>query len=127
MDKTCGRNGKKRSAAFICRFRYRAISFAGSFRQETEGRPEPLSYVQRDHPETGGIILAGRLATMVVKEPRIHLPGYGPSASTIGANRAGLVAARELMATLGLAERISNNSKVATYRKYRRKPPSRQQ
>jgi hypothetical protein len=27
--------------------------------------------------------------------------GYGPSASTIGANRAGAVAARELMAFLG--------------------------
>jgi len=53
--------------------------------------------------ESGGILMAGRFATMVAKEPRIHLPGYGPSASTIGANRAGPVAARELMATLGLA------------------------
>lgn len=53
--------------------------------------------------EGGGIIMAGRLATMVAKEPRIHLPGYGPSASTIGANRAGAVAARELMATIGMA------------------------
>ena len=58
--------------------------------------------------ETGGIIMSGRLATMVAKEPRIHLPGYGPSASTIGANRAGAVAARELIATLGLVERSSN-------------------
>jgi hypothetical protein len=52
--------------------------------------------------EGGGIIMAGRLATMVAKEPRIHLPGYGPSASTIGANRAGAAAARELMDTLGI-------------------------
>ena len=52
--------------------------------------------------ENGGIIMAGRLATMVAKEPRIHLPGYGPSASTIGANRAGAAAARELMQTLGI-------------------------
>lgn len=52
--------------------------------------------------ENGGIVMAGRLATMVAKEPRIHLPGYGPSASTIGANRAGAAAARELMNTLGL-------------------------
>lgn len=52
--------------------------------------------------ESGGILMAGKFATMVAKEPRIHLPGYGPSASTIGANRAGPVAARELMATLGL-------------------------
>ena len=52
--------------------------------------------------ENGGIVMAGRLATMVAKEPRIHLPGYGPSASTIGANRAGVAAVRELMDTLGL-------------------------
>lgn len=52
--------------------------------------------------DSGGIIMAGRLATMVAKEPRIHLPGYGPSASTIGANRAGAAAARELTQTLGI-------------------------
>ena len=52
--------------------------------------------------ENGGILMAGRLATMVAKEPRIHLPGYGPSASTIGANRAGAAAVRELMNTLGI-------------------------
>lgn len=52
--------------------------------------------------ENGGILMAGRLATMVAKEPRIHLPGYGPSASTIGANRAGAAAARELIDTLGI-------------------------
>lgn len=52
--------------------------------------------------EGGGILMAGRLATMVAKEPRIHLVGYGPSASTIGANRAGGAAARELMKTLGM-------------------------
>lgn len=50
--------------------------------------------------EKGGILMAGRLATMVAKEPRIHLVGYGPSASTIGANRAGAAAVRELMQTL---------------------------
>ena len=51
---------------------------------------------------TGGIVMTGRLATEVKKEPRIHLVGYGPSASTVGANRAGAAAASELMATLGL-------------------------
>ena len=51
---------------------------------------------------SGGILMGGRLATQVVKEPRIHLVGYGPSASTIGANRAGSAAANELLATLGL-------------------------
>ncbi|MFB9222391.1 flavin-containing monooxygenase [Paracoccus cavernae] len=51
----------------------------------------------------GGIIMGGRLATEVAKEPRVHLVGYGPSASTIGANRAGRAAAAELLATLGIA------------------------
>jgi cation diffusion facilitator CzcD-associated flavoprotein CzcO len=50
----------------------------------------------------GGIVMTGRLATQVAKDPRIHLVGYGPSASTIGANRAGGAAAAELMAYLGL-------------------------
>ncbi|MHB1298459.1 MAG: NAD(P)-binding domain-containing protein [Gemmatimonadaceae bacterium] len=50
----------------------------------------------------GGIAMTGRLATQVAKDPRIHLVGYGPSASTIGANRAGAAAASELMAHLGL-------------------------
>lgn len=50
----------------------------------------------------GGIVMTGRLATQVAKEPRVHLVGYGPSASTIGANRAGRAAAEELVATLDL-------------------------
>lgn len=52
--------------------------------------------------ESGGIVMTGRLATQVAKDPRVHLVGYGPSASTIGANRAGGAAARELVAFLGL-------------------------
>lgn len=50
----------------------------------------------------GGIVMTGRLATQVAKDPRIHLVGYGPSASTIGANRAGSAAASELTAYLGV-------------------------
>ena len=50
----------------------------------------------------GGIVMTGRLATQVAKDSRIHLVGYGPSASTIGANRAGRAAATELMDHLGL-------------------------
>lgn len=42
----------------------------------------------------GGITMTGRLATTVAADPRIQLLGYGPSASTIGANRAGREAAR---------------------------------
>ncbi|WP_086661230.1 NAD(P)-binding domain-containing protein [Lentzea kentuckyensis] len=50
----------------------------------------------------GGIQVDG---TRVVADPRIHLVGYGPSASTIGANRAGRSAVRELMGYLG--QRVS--------------------
>lgn len=52
--------------------------------------------------EDGGVVMAGQLATQVAKDPRIHLTGYGPSASTIGANRAGRAAARELIDFLQL-------------------------
>ncbi len=45
----------------------------------------------------GGIAMDG---TRVVAEPRLHLVGYGPSASTIGANRAGRGAVRELLRAL---------------------------
>jgi cation diffusion facilitator CzcD-associated flavoprotein CzcO len=45
----------------------------------------------------GGIQLDG---TTAVGDPRIQLVGYGPSASTIGANRAGRVAARGVAAWL---------------------------
>jgi hypothetical protein len=55
----------------------------------------------------GGIVMGGRLATQVAKEPRVHLVGYGPSASTVGANRAGAAAASELMQTLGLEPKVS--------------------
>lgn len=51
----------------------------------------------------GGIFMGGRLATQVVRDPRIHLIGYGPSASTIGANRAGRAAADELLTHLGIS------------------------
>ncbi len=37
----------------------------------------------------GGIVMDG---TQVAAEPRVHLVGYGPSSSTIGANRAGRAA-----------------------------------
>ncbi|NMO01587.1 NAD(P)/FAD-dependent oxidoreductase [Gordonia sp. TBRC 11910] len=48
----------------------------------------------------GGIVMTGRLATTVESDPRIQLIGYGPSASTIGANRAGREAARNIAAFL---------------------------
>lgn len=59
---------------------------------------QPLNLIN----EKGGIVMTGRLATQVAMNPRIHLVGYGPSASTIGANRAGRAAVRELMEYLGM-------------------------
>jgi cation diffusion facilitator CzcD-associated flavoprotein CzcO len=45
----------------------------------------------------GGIVMDG---TRVQIEPRVHLIGYGPSSSTIGANRAGRAAVREIVKRL---------------------------
>ncbi|MFI6977955.1 FAD-dependent oxidoreductase [Embleya sp. NPDC050154] len=45
----------------------------------------------------GGIRMDG---THTARDPRIHLVGYGPSASTIGANRAGRAAVHDLKALL---------------------------
>ncbi|WAL67044.1 NAD(P)-binding domain-containing protein [Amycolatopsis cynarae] len=49
----------------------------------------------------GGIRMDG---TRVVAEPRLHLVGYGPSASTVGANRAGRDAVREIQRLLAAEE-----------------------
>ncbi|MHC3002207.1 pyridine nucleotide-disulfide oxidoreductase [Gordonia sp. GN26] len=53
----------------------------------------------------GGITMTGRLATVVEADPRVQLIGYGPSASTIGANRAGREAARVAADLLEVASR----------------------
>lgn len=45
----------------------------------------------------GGIRLDG---TRAAADPRVHLVGYGPSASTVGAGRAGRAAAREVLRLL---------------------------
>ncbi|GGZ35035.1 oxidoreductase [Streptomyces poonensis] len=45
----------------------------------------------------GGIRVEG---TRAVADPRVHLVGYGPSASTIGANRAGRAAVRDIRCLL---------------------------
>jgi cation diffusion facilitator CzcD-associated flavoprotein CzcO len=52
----------------------------------------------------GGIQLdRGGRGTTAVKDPRVQLVGYGPSASTIGANRAGRTAARGVQRALSTA------------------------
>ncbi|MGY1439704.1 NAD(P)-binding domain-containing protein [Streptomyces reniochalinae] len=61
----------------------------------------------------GGIRLDG---TRAVRDPRVHLVGYGPSASTIGANRAGRAAVREvrdlLTATAGPSDTDASASQA---------------
>lgn len=52
----------------------------------------------------GGIVMDG---TRVVAEPRLHLVGYGPSASTVGANRAGRTAVREIRQLLGARSAVA--------------------
>ncbi|MFC9853464.1 NAD(P)-binding domain-containing protein [Streptomyces prasinus] len=51
----------------------------------------------------GGIRLEG---TRAVTDPRVHLVGYGPSASTVGANRAGRAAVRDVRRLLA-EERVT--------------------
>lgn len=48
----------------------------------------------------GGIAMDG---TRVAAEPRVHLVGYGPSSSTIGANRAGRAAVAAILQLPGVA------------------------
>lgn len=59
----------------------------------------------------GGIAMDG---TRVVLEPRLHLVGYGPSASTVGANRAGREAVREIRALLGTGRSSGAEAACAT-------------
>lgn len=50
--------------------------------------------------QRGGIQISG---TATTADPRVHLVGFGPSQSTVGANRAGRAAVRALTARLGAA------------------------
>jgi cation diffusion facilitator CzcD-associated flavoprotein CzcO len=52
----------------------------------------------------GGIRVEG---TRAVADPRMHLVGYGPSASTIGANRAGRAAVRDIRRLLAEEEPVA--------------------
>lgn len=70
-----------------------AIVWATGFRPEV-GHLAPLGL----RSPGGGIALTGTRATA---DPRVHLVGYGPSASTVGANRAGRAAVRDIVALLG--------------------------
>nr|WP_203591429.1 MULTISPECIES: NAD(P)-binding domain-containing protein [unclassified Streptomyces] len=64
------------------------ILWATGFRPAVE-HLAPLRLRERG----GGIRVEG---TRAVADPRVHLVGYGPSASTVGANRAGRAAVRDI-------------------------------
>ncbi|WP_306916997.1 MULTISPECIES: NAD(P)-binding domain-containing protein [unclassified Arthrobacter] len=51
----------------------------------------------------GGIAMDG---TQVASEPRVHLIGYGPSSSTIGANRAGRAAVTGILSMLSEQDKL---------------------
>lgn len=71
-----------------------AVIWATGFRPEI-GHLAPLGL----RAPGGGIRMEGTRAAV---DPRIHLVGYGPSASTVGANRAGRAAVNGLVALLGI-------------------------
>lgn len=61
----------------------------------------------------GGIRVEG---TRAVRDERIHLVGYGPSASTIGANRAGGAAVREIRRLLSRQRAVAEAATAAAPR-----------
>jgi cation diffusion facilitator CzcD-associated flavoprotein CzcO len=74
-----------------------AIIWSTGFRPELR-HLAPLRLREKE----GGISVGGGAAW---KDPRIFFAGYGPQASTIGANRAGRQIARQVVATLSNIER----------------------
>jgi cation diffusion facilitator CzcD-associated flavoprotein CzcO len=74
-----------------------AIVWATGFRPELR-HLAPLKLREKE----GGVVVA---AGSSWKDPRVFFAGYGPQASTIGANRAGRLIARQVIATLSRMER----------------------
>lgn len=70
-----------------------AIVWATGFRPDIR-HLSPL----RLHEKEGGVIVSTGAAE---RDPRIFFAGYGPTASTIGANRSGRIIARQVFSTLG--------------------------
>lgn len=79
------------------------ILWATGFRADVE-HLDPLELTS----ENGGIRIVGGdagpfTATQVADDPRVHMIGYGPSASTVGGSRAGAAAAKAVRASLDSA------------------------
>jgi NAD(P)H-nitrite reductase large subunit len=69
-----------------------AIIWSTGFRPELR-HLAPLKLREQD----GGVAVGSGTS---FKDPRVFFAGYGPQASTIGANRAGRMIARQVIATL---------------------------
>ena len=69
-----------------------AIIWSTGFRPELR-HLAPLKLLEKD-----GVVSVG--SGISFKDPRVFFAGYGPQASTIGANRAGRMIARQVIATL---------------------------
>ncbi|WP_083976080.1 FAD-dependent oxidoreductase [Kitasatospora azatica] len=82
-----------------------AIVWATGFRSEV-GHLAPLGLREPG----GGIRLDG---TRAAADPRVHLVGYGPSASTIGANRAGRAAVNGIVKLIGAPEQALTQAEQA--------------
>jgi hypothetical protein len=78
-----------------------AIVWATGFRPELR-HLAPLKLREK----AGGVVVAAGSAW---KDPRVFFAGYGPQASTIGANRAGRLIARQVVAALSKLDGISAN------------------
>lgn len=78
------------------------ILWATGFRAELE-HLAPL----RLRGPGGGIAMNG---TQVAAEPRVHLVGYGPSSSTIGANRAGRAAVTAIVRLLAGSDNVERGN-----------------
>jgi len=95
-----------------------AIIWSTGFRPELR-HLAPLKLRERE----GGIIVAGGSSW---KEPRIFFAGYGPQASTIGANRAGRSIARQAVATLSRLKRVEREERDAAEEQQRLEERMRQ-
>jgi cation diffusion facilitator CzcD-associated flavoprotein CzcO len=82
-----------------------AIIWATGFRPDIR-HLSPL----RLHEKTGGVVVTTGAAE---RDPRVFFAGYGPTASTVGANRAGRLLARQVFTALGASRGSSPEAPVA--------------
>jgi cation diffusion facilitator CzcD-associated flavoprotein CzcO len=80
-----------------------AIIWSTGFRPELR-HLAPLKLREKE----GGITVASGIAW---KDPRVFFAGYGPQASTIGANRAGRTIARQVVATMSRMKRLEREAR----------------